>query len=202
MAKRTTPSRKPAASGRKPIRRKRPAPPPAFAPMRPEHQRELFSLALIAIAAITIVFFLVAPAATGSLGRRWVEFTQRLLGWGALLVPLSLGLLGVAILWQERREDLKLTSATILGTFLLLGALLTLLEFALKVPRKDLADQIGSGGGIVGYSIFSLLIQAIGQPATFVIVCVVPLARVLLTFDITLRELSGGLRDILSRCLV
>ncbi|MFL5801333.1 MAG: DNA translocase FtsK 4TM domain-containing protein [Roseiflexaceae bacterium] len=200
MAKRTTPSRKPAASGRKPIRRKRPAPPPpAFAPMRPEHQRELFALALIAIAAITIVFFLVAPAATGSLGRRWVEFTQRLLGWGALLVPLSLGLLGVAILWQERREDLKLTSATILGTFLLLGALLTLLEFALKVPRKDLADQIGSGGGIVGYSIFSLLIQAIGQPATFVIVCVVALAGVLLTFDITLRELSGGLRDSLAR---
>ena len=61
MAKRTTPGRKPAASGRKPIQRKRPAPPPpAFAPMRPEHQRELFALALIAIAAITIVFFLVA----------------------------------------------------------------------------------------------------------------------------------------------
>ncbi len=201
MAKRTTTSRKPAPTSRKPAQRKRtpPPPPPAFEPLRPEHQRELFALALIAIAAITIVFFLVAPAATGTLGQRWVEFTQRLLGWGALLVPLSLGLLGVAILWQERREDLKLTSATILGTFLLLGALLALLEFALSEPRKDLADQIGAGGGLVGYSVLSLLAQAIGRPATFVIVCVVALAGVLLTFDITLRELAGGFRDSLAR---
>src|SRR5262245_9869470 len=153
MAKRTTTGRKPAPTSRKPAQRKRTPPPaPAFEPLRPEHQRELFALALIAIAAITIVFFLVGPAATGTLGQRWVDFTQRLLGWGALLVPLSLGLLGVAILWQERREDLKLTSATILGTFLLLGALLALLEFSLRTPRKDLADQLGTGGGLVGYS--------------------------------------------------
>jgi DNA segregation ATPase FtsK/SpoIIIE, S-DNA-T family len=199
MAKRTTTGRKPAASGRKPAQRKRPPPPPAFEPLRPEHQRELFALALIAIAAITIVFFLVGPAATGALGRRWVDFTQRLLGWGALLVPLSLGLLGVAILWQERREDLKLTSATILGTFLLLGALLALLEFSLSIPRKDLADQVGTGGGLVGYTLLSVMTQAIGRPATLVIVCVVALAGVLLTFDITLRELAGGMRDSLAR---
>ena len=37
----------------------------------------------------------------GAIGKTWVELTQRLLGWGALLVPLALGLLGVAILWQE-----------------------------------------------------------------------------------------------------
>jgi S-DNA-T family DNA segregation ATPase FtsK/SpoIIIE len=199
MAKRTTTGRKPAATGRrKPTRRKGESP-PAFEPLRPEHQRELFALALIAIAGITIVFFLVGPAATGALGRRWVEFTQRLLGWGALLVPLSLGLLGLAILWQERREDLRLTSATILGTFMLLGSLLALLEFALNVPRKDMADQIGSGGGIIGYSVVILMTQAIGRAATFVIVCVVALAGVLLTFDITLREIITGVSDSLAR---
>jgi S-DNA-T family DNA segregation ATPase FtsK/SpoIIIE len=199
MAKRTTTGRKPAAAGRRKPTRRKSETPRAFEPLRPEHQRELFALALIAIAGITIVFFLVGPAATGALGRRWVDFTQRLLGWGALLVPLSLGLLGLAILWQERREDLRLTSATILGTFLLLGALLALLEFALNVPRKDMADQIGSGGGIVGYSVLVLMTQAIGRAATFVIVCVVGLAGVLLTFDITLREIITGVSDSLGR---
>jgi DNA segregation ATPase FtsK/SpoIIIE, S-DNA-T family len=199
MAKRTTTGRKPTATGRRKPARRKAEPPPAFEPLRPEHQRELFALALIAIAGITIVFFLVGPAATGALGRRWVDFTQRLLGWGALLVPLSLGLLGLAILWQERREDLRLTSATILGTFLLLGALLALLEFALNSPRKDLADQIGKGGGIVGYSELALMTQAIGRAATFVIVCVVALAGVLLTFDITLREIIAGISDSLGR---
>jgi S-DNA-T family DNA segregation ATPase FtsK/SpoIIIE len=200
MAKRTTTGRKPAAAGsRKPAQRRRQPPPPAFEPLRPEHQRELFALALIAVAGITIVFFLVGPAATGALGRRWVEFTQQLLGWGALLVPLSLGLLGLAILWQERREDLRLTSATILGTLLLLGALLALLEFALNPARKDLYDQIGKGGGLVGYTVLDLMIRAIGRAATFVIVCVVALAGVLLTFDITLREIITGMLDSLTR---
>ena len=101
--------------------------------LRPEHQRELFALTLITVAGITIVFFL--TGSSGAIGQTWVEFTQRLLGWGALLVPLALGLLGVAILWQERREDLQLTGATVLGTAMLLMSLLALLEFALKPPR-------------------------------------------------------------------
>src|SRR5262249_36438846 len=127
MAKRTTTGRKLAAGSRKPAQRKRQPPPPAFdLSLRPEHQRELFGLALITIAAVTIVFFLTGSA--GAFGQRWVAFTKQLLGWGALLVPLSLGLLGVAILWQERREDLQLTGATVLGTAMLLVALLGLLE--------------------------------------------------------------------------
>jgi S-DNA-T family DNA segregation ATPase FtsK/SpoIIIE len=196
MAKRTTTNRKQAPTKRKPAQRsKRTSPQPVFEPLRPEHQRELFALALITAAAITIVFFLVGPAATGVLGQRWVDFTQRLLGWGALLVPLSLGLLGIAILWQERRTDLKLTSATILGTFLLLGALLSMLELSLAEPRKDIADQLGSGGGIVGYSIVSILESVLGKIPAFVLICALALAGVLLTFDITLRELVIGLRD-------
>src|SRR6266508_4259576 len=197
MAKRTTSSRKPtAARSRKPAQRKSQAPPPVFDfTLRPEHQRELFALALITVAAITIVFFLTGSA--GAFGQRWVEFTERLLGWGALLVPLALGLLGVAILWQERREDLQLTGATVLGTLMLLGALLALLEFALGV-RKDITDAIGKGGGIVGFSLLQLALL-IGRPATFVVFWVLGLAGVLLTFNITLRELTLGMRDSFAR---
>jgi S-DNA-T family DNA segregation ATPase FtsK/SpoIIIE len=199
MAKRTTTSRKPtAARSRKPTQRKRQAAQPTFAfTLRPEHQRELFALALITIAAVTFVFYLTGKS--GVIGQTWVSLTLRLLGWGSLLVPLALGLLGVAILWQERREDLQLTGATVLGTFMVLSALLTLLEFSLSTPRKDYADQIGAGGGMVGYTLLSLMTQALGRPATFVIFCVVGLAGILLTFNITLRELIIGMRDSFAR---
>src|SRR5947207_15196467 len=105
MAKRTTSSRKPtAARSRKPAQRKSQAPPPVFDfALRPEHQRELFALALITVAAVTIVFYI--TGSNGAIGKPWVDLTLKLLGWGALLVPLSLGLLGLAILWQERREE-------------------------------------------------------------------------------------------------
>ncbi len=194
MAKRTTTSRKPAAAGgRKPAARKRRAPPPVLDwSLRPEHQRELFALTLITVAGITIVFFL--SGSSGAIGQTWVEFTERLLGWGALLVPLALGMLGVAILWQERREDLQLTGATVLGTAMLLMSLLALLEFALKPPRAAIDELIGTGGGVVGFTLLQIS-WLIGRPATFLVYCVLGLAGIMLTFNITLYEIVTGMRD-------
>ncbi len=183
------------ASGRKPAQRKG-ADPVFELALRPEHQREIFALALIAIAAITVIFF--ATGVAGWVGTTWVGFTRYVLGWGALIVPLALGMLGIAILWQERREDIKLSGATILGTILVLMALLILLEFA-HGERANPNQQVGSGGGWIGFYALGLTAQAIGRPATFVIACVMALAGIMLTFDITLHELSTGLRDSFAR---
>lgn len=164
--------------------------------LRPEHQRELFAMALIAIALITVVFF--ATGSAGAVGAGWVAITRQLLGWGALLVPLSLGLLGMAILWQERREDIQLTGATILGTTMVLFALLVLLEFALG-PRNTPSEPAGAGGGMIGFWSLTLMARAIDRPATFMIVCVLALAGIMLTFNITLHELVTGMRDSFAR---
>src|SRR5436190_1342956 len=159
MAKRTTTSRKPAASrARKPAARKRQAQPPALDwSLRPEHQRELFALTLITVAGITIVFFL--TGSSGAIGQTWVEFTQRLLGWGALLAPL---------------------------------------EFALKPPRAAIDEQIGVGGGVVGFTLLQIS-WLIGRPATFLVYCVLGLAGIMLTFNITLYEIVTGMRDSAAR---
>ncbi len=188
MARATSGGKKPAARGTKSTSRKRAAPPPVIT-LRPEHQRELFALALIAIAALTIVFF--ATGSAGAIGSSWVEFTRRMLGWGALVVPMSLGLLGGAILFQERREDVKLTGVTILGTLLVLASLLVLLDLALGV-REDGIDYFGEGGGVIGQALLDALSRAIGRTATLVLTCLIGLAGVMLTFDITLRELIDG----------
>ncbi|MGQ9550126.1 MAG: DNA translocase FtsK [Roseiflexus sp.] len=164
--------------------------------LRPEHQRELFALGLITVAAVTVVFYVTGT--TGVIGAPWVEWTRRLLGWGALVVPLSLGLLGLAILLQEQYEDVRMTGTTVLGTALVLTALLVLLEFSIGI-RDSLNARVGEGGGIAGYAVLALLSQAIGRPAAFVVTCLTGLAGILLTFDITLHELSSSLRDRFAR---
>jgi S-DNA-T family DNA segregation ATPase FtsK/SpoIIIE len=195
MAKAKQPAGRKATSRGRARQRKQSA--PAFeVSLRPEHQRELFAMALIALALLTVVFY--ATGITGEVGTPWVDFTRYALGWGALLVPLALGLLGVAILVQERFEGSPLTGATVIGTVLVLVALLTLLEFGLG-PRAGFTDKIGEGGGVAGYAMLSLLTQAIGRPAAFVLICIVGLAGVMLTFDITLHELIHGTRDSLAR---
>ncbi len=185
-AKSSSTGRKSAAT-----RRKRSGAHPTLT-LRPEHQRELFALGLIAVATVTVVFYVTGTA--GVIGSSWVELTRRLLGWGALVVPLSLGLLGVAILLQEQYEDVRLTGATVLGTLLVLMALLVLLEFSIGV-RDGFDARVGEGGGLAGYAILALLSQAIGRPAAFVIACLTGLAGILLTFDITLHELASSFRD-------
>ncbi len=199
MSRSSSRSRKSSTSStnrRRSTQRKKASTPLFEMTLRPEHQRELFAMALIAIALITVVFFVTGSA--GVIGAGWVTITRQLLGWGALLVPLSLGLLGMAILWQERRDDIQLTGATVLGTTMVLSALLVLLEFALG-PRDTAAEPAGAGGGVIGFWSLALLAQAIGRPATFVIVCVLALAGIMLTFNITLHELVTGMRDSFAR---
>ena len=204
MAKRTTTSRKSTGTrARKPnsTGRSRQSAAPVIT-LRPEHQREFFAMFLIGIALITVIFYL--TSSVGLLGQRWVETTQRLLGWGSLVVPLSLGLLGGAILWQEKREDLKLTGATVLGTVLVLMALQVLLEFMVGVRSPSLDGavidaQFRQGGGIAGNILLSGTGFLIGRPAAFLLWCLVGLAGIMLTFNITLRELAGGLTDSVGR---
>jgi DNA segregation ATPase FtsK/SpoIIIE, S-DNA-T family len=184
-----------ASGGRKPAARTRSRKSPAREPalrivLRPEHQRELFALALITIALVTLIFF--ATGVAGGFGALYVAGVQHAFGAGALAVPLTLGLLGIAILIQERMSDAKLSGANVLGTFLVLMAILGLLEFPTHAILLD--DRLGSGGGgLVGYWIVEGLDRAIGRPAAVLVVIVLGLAGILLTFNVTLRELLGGI---------
>ncbi len=188
----TTRSRKSTNTRSRSAQSKRTAQPAIPLSISPDRQRELFAIALIGIAVVTIVLYFSGSA--GAVGRRWVELTQQLLGWGSLLVPLSLGLLGVAILWQEHFEDMKLTGETIIGTFMILMTLLVMLEFALGT-RLDLADKIGQGGGVIGNVLLEGIASLFGRPATFVIFCFLGLAGIVLTFKISPRDLITGMSD-------
>jgi len=159
--------------------------------LRPEHQRELFALALIAIAGVTIIFYL--TGITGQLGGGWKLFIEKLLGWGALVVPLVVGVLGIALFQSGQNDKNPLHPTQIIGTVVVVLALLMLLEFGIA-PRQGYADQQGQGGGIVGYVLLAIFSNAIGRPASFAITSVFALAGIMLAFDVTLVQIVAGLR--------
>ncbi|WP_298818432.1 DNA translocase FtsK [Chloroflexus sp.] len=159
--------------------------------LRPEHQRELFALGLILVATITIIFVLTSEA--GELGRIYLNGVRALFGAGIFFVPLTLFLIGIAILWQERMSDASLSGANVLGTTLVLLSMLGLLE----VPVHDIliADRMNEGGGFIGYWLFELLQVAIGSIAAVVVILAIGLAGLLLTFNLTVRELVLGMTE-------
>ena len=156
--------------------------------IRPEHQRELFALTLLTVALGTLIFFVTGIA--GGIGQFYMLGVQQAFGSGALVVPIALGLLGLAILIQERMHDARLTGSNVLGTFLVLAALLALLEF--RIQRTGPGDHFGEGGGLVGWAIVNPLSAAVGKPVAFLVICVAGLFGVLLTFNTTLRDLISG----------
>jgi len=159
--------------------------------LRPEHQRELFALGLIAIAGVTIIFYL--TGSTGQLGASWKAFMEKVLGWGALIVPLVIGMLGIGMFQNGQRDNNPLQGTQIAGTVLVIITMLVLLEFGIE-PRQGYADQVGSGGGVVGYALLGLLTQAIGRPAGFALSSIFGLAGVLLAFDITVVQIAATAR--------
>jgi S-DNA-T family DNA segregation ATPase FtsK/SpoIIIE len=117
---------------------------------------------------------------------------QQAFGYGALIVPLALGVLGVAILVQERFRDARLSGSNVFGTFLVLAALLALLEFRMGA-RPSAAEPVGAGGGLVGWAMVNLLSAAVGRPVALLVTIVAALFGTLLTFNITLRDLALAL---------
>jgi S-DNA-T family DNA segregation ATPase FtsK/SpoIIIE len=184
-----------ASGGRKPTSRSRATrksarPTPRVGlELRPEHQRDLFALGLITVALITVIFF--ATGVAGGAGSLYVLAVRQAFGGGAVVVPVTLGLLGIAILIQEQFRDSKLTGANLVGTLMVTGAILALLEF--PAHATAFAERGNWGGGWFGYWLVEGLDRAIGRPAAMLLVFVIALAGVLLTFNITLRDLLVGL---------
>ncbi|NTW01947.1 MAG: DNA translocase FtsK, partial [Oscillochloris sp.] len=166
--------------GRAPARKATRKSPNVTLSLRPEHQRELFALALITVALVTLVFFLTGVA--GVAGGFYLDLVRWAFGSGALVVPATLGLLGVAILIQERIQDAKLTGANAIGTVLVLAAILGLLEF--PIHMISLADRLDQGGGMLGFGLVEGLDRSIGRPAAVLVVIVLGLAGVMLTFNL------------------
>lgn len=203
-SKKTSSSPRKSSAPRKPSTRrrsstKRTAPQSAFPlTLRPEHQRELFALALITLAALTLTFFLTGVA--GGVGTVYVAGVQQLFGSGALGIPLMLGVLGIVILVQERLYDTPLTGANILGTLVLALALLLMLEFpahAIAATERPPA----TGGGWLGYGMVSVLDLAIGRPAAVVVSLMLLLVGGMLAFNLSIFGAITGLAKALHSLL-
>ena len=65
----------------------------AASTLRPEHRIELTALSLLAIAGVTSIFYVTGSA--GTVGSTWKVWMEYVFGWGALVLPLFMGVVGV-----------------------------------------------------------------------------------------------------------
>jgi S-DNA-T family DNA segregation ATPase FtsK/SpoIIIE len=157
---------------------------------------------LLAVAALTALSFL--STNHGSITGRWLEALEQAFGWGAYLVPLLAGALGLWLLLRYFEYELPRVSPLQIGG-VLLGylALLVTLHFsaATILHGGDLAGTAdeGIGGGHLGAAFTRVLQRGLGRPGLIVLLVAWWLIVVALVFGVTAQDVAHGATQIVQR---
>ncbi|RLC87078.1 MAG: DNA translocase FtsK [Chloroflexi bacterium] len=152
---------------------------------------DILGYALLAIAAFTILSFL--SASHGLIPGWWLGLLRRGFGWGAYLVPLFVGAVGLWLVLRHFGDRLpRVTLLQIVGGMLGYLALLITLHFpaALILFDGDLqaTAEAGHGGGYLGAALGRLLLEGLGSVGLVITLITWWLIVVALTFGTTAQD--------------
>jgi S-DNA-T family DNA segregation ATPase FtsK/SpoIIIE len=158
-------------------------------------RRELMGLGLLALVAITLLSLF--SITSGAISDRWATLLRQLFGWGAIPVALGMGWLGILLLWGSLRDESEplLRWDVIIGVELLFVTGLSLLHLLMSNNQALATAQAGSGGGILGWAISTLLMDLVGQPATWGILALLFMAGIGLLIGLSATEAPAWLRN-------
>lgn len=126
----------------------------------------LFVLAMLSLLAL---FF---PSMTDGVWLTWWRTVlQRWFGWGSIIVPLSLGYGGAALIIRRVREDPLLPWWRVL--VLEMGGFSLLVLLSLVMGHDLVRAEQGMDGGIIGWSLAELLLLALPGLVVWVLVILV-----------------------------
>ncbi|MBI4708751.1 MAG: DNA translocase FtsK 4TM domain-containing protein [Candidatus Portnoybacteria bacterium] len=142
------------------------------------------------IAILVFVFALISVLSffglAGSFGNYFYKIGAMIFGWGYFLLPLALTLGGIAIL-KSLHEDILSTSLIGAGIFLVsfLGI------FQLIFAKNQLMP--GKGGGYIGFFAVWPMLKFFGVYAAYLILFALVLISILVTFNISLKNITKRL---------
>jgi len=147
---------------------------------------------LLTIAGLTLLSFL--SASHGTLPAWWLRILRGVLGWGAYLMPLLVGAVGLWLVLRQFGDKLPQVSpwqfgGALTGYVLLLVTLHLLASlFFLEGDMRAIAEA-GLGGGRVGAAIGLHLLRGVGVAGTLVALLFGWVIIVAVTFRVTLEEI-------------
>jgi S-DNA-T family DNA segregation ATPase FtsK/SpoIIIE len=157
--------------------------------LSPQQQREMFSFVLIGLGLLLLV--LLGTTDRGVVGAGIVGLIQRSFGSSGVIVPIALMIVGGLILWQERFIDAPITGGNVTGVALLMLVLLCTTEFSsTSIIFRDNLDSPRSIGGAIDLG----LMMAFGVAGAGVLIALVFILGVMLTFNVTLRQILATAR--------
>jgi DNA segregation ATPase FtsK/SpoIIIE, S-DNA-T family len=147
--------------------------------------RELLALALVILAIISVIA-LFAPE-SGAVVRPLRDAMSTLLGWGIAFAPALLA--GFALmLWMKSMPTERVMAAS--GAAVVVLSLLGMFHLAVGGGQK--AVEQGEGGGMVGYGVTWVLVNAIGEVGTWIVLILLFVVGMLLYFNMTVGDVVAA----------
>ena len=151
---------------------------------------DLVAVLLIAIASVLILGLL--GLTQGSWISPGIVFLERWLGYGAAVIPISIGLIGWIFLRRSRSLGFQIPWIQIIAIEVVLFVMLAFLSIldAQELPRAE----AGFGGGIIGWSLASLLGEVFGRVGRIVVLLIIFAGGSVVGILPFLGDLTRGLR--------
>ncbi|MFN2114578.1 MAG: DNA translocase FtsK 4TM domain-containing protein, partial [Anaerolineae bacterium] len=154
-----------------------------------QRRREVAGAFLLVLAVVTLISFV---SHGGALTQRWLGALQWLLGWGAAIVPVAVGALGIWLVMHAADED-SLRWERPLGGLILFVSVMGLLHLVAwllaseEQTLRGIADD-SSGGGWLGYAVANALEINLGTAPSVVTLTVLGMLGVSLALARPLQE--------------
>jgi S-DNA-T family DNA segregation ATPase FtsK/SpoIIIE len=170
--------------------------------LTPDQQLDILGYALLAIAGLTILSFI--SANHGLIPGWWLGLLRRGFGWGAYLVPLLVGAVGLWLILRDFGDRLpRVTPLQVAGVLLGYPALLVTFHLAgaLVLFEGDIRAiaEAGHGGGALGAALSGLLLQGLGGVGALVALVTWWLIVVALIFGATVQDGARALQHLWGR---
>jgi len=147
-------------------------------------KKDVFGVFLFAFAAISILSFV---GLAGNVGDRISRVLKFLFGFGFILFPVFLFILGLKVI---KSESASASKTSLFGLIIMMFSLLSMLHIFHAPEEIFSIAAAGRGGGVLGAVPAWILINFMGQWGFFVIAVSSLLVSVLIVFNIKLTDLA------------
>ena len=164
-----------------------------------DQQLDILGDALLAVAVFTLLSFF--STSHGLIPDWWLGLLRRTFGWGAYLVPLLVGAVGLWLVLRRFGDRLpRVTLPQVVGVLLGYLALLITIHFPAALILFDgnpsATAEAGHGGGHLGATLGWLLLEGLGSVGLIVVLVTWWLMVVALTFGVTAQDAMRALQHL------
>jgi S-DNA-T family DNA segregation ATPase FtsK/SpoIIIE len=152
-------------------------------------KQDVLGVIVAALGGVTLLSLL--SVTHGAISDWWAMQLRRVFGWGALAVAGLVIVAGIALLMRRREDKWGVPWLRVIGFEFVLGASLALLHLTAGGSTPLATAEAGRGGGLVGWAISTLLVDAIGTPATVLLMSLLGAAGAVWALNVSVRDVSS-----------